>query len=212
MLHLIAISIDVFSTAIILVPVLIILFKKLFKIKSVPRILCIILFAFYITAVFSVVGIPTVTGITIDLGFNLIPLIDMINSPIDYLKNTILNIILFVPLGCLTPIIWKKFLSLKKMTILGFGLSLFIEIIQIFTFRLTDIDDLIMNTIGTVIGYFIAKVIWKRIKCVTVLSSDDMSNDNSQLYTVLATTFFVTFFIATFIASFIWSMTLFIYK
>lgn len=34
-----------------------------------------------------------------------------------------------------------------------------IEILQLFTFRATDIDDIIMNTIGTCVGYGIAKII-----------------------------------------------------
>lgn len=40
---------------------------------------------------------------------------------------------------------------------MGLALSVCIEILQIFTFRLTDIDDLITNTAGTVIGYYISK-------------------------------------------------------
>ncbi|MBD5507816.1 MAG: VanZ family protein [Lachnospiraceae bacterium] len=85
------------------------------------------------------------------------PLIDIVNSPLAYTKNTILNIILFVPLGFLVPVIWKNYRSLKTMFFMGFALSVSIELLQIFTFRLTDIDDLITNTAGAVIGYYIAK-------------------------------------------------------
>ena len=40
---------------------------------------------------------------------------------------------------------------------MGLAVSLGIELLQIFTFRLTDIDDLITNTAGTVIGYEISR-------------------------------------------------------
>ena len=38
-------------------------------------------------------------------------------------------------------------------------MSFTIEVLQLFTFRLTDIDDLIMNTLGTLLGYGIGAII-----------------------------------------------------
>ena len=88
----------------------------------------------------------------IDFSLNLIPFIDIVNSPLSYMKNTILNIILFIPMGYFAPSVWKNYRSLKSMFFMGFAVSLGIELLQILTFRLTDIDDLITNTAGTVIG------------------------------------------------------------
>ena len=51
---------------------------------------------------------------------------------------------------------------MKKMVLLGFLTSLSIEVLQIFTFRATDVDDLITNVTGTIIGYFISRVIIKK--------------------------------------------------
>ena len=67
----------------------------------------------------------------------------------------ILNIIMFMPLGFLLPLIWKEFRRLYKVTITGFCFSFIIELCQLFCLRTTDIDDLIMNAIGTIIGYFV---------------------------------------------------------
>ena len=67
----------------------------------------------------------------------------------------VLNIIMFMPLGFLLPLIWKNFRNAWKVIFMGFGLSLGIEFLQLFSLRATDIDDLIMNTIGTVLGYLI---------------------------------------------------------
>ena len=67
-----------------------------------------------------------------------------------------LNILLFVPLGMLTPIVIKSFGSLKKNFIFAFLLSLSIEILQIITKKgWFDVDDVINNTLGTVIGFIL---------------------------------------------------------
>lgn len=66
----------------------------------------------------------------------------------------ILNIILFIPFGFLFPIIQPK--QSKATIAYGFMFSLGIEIMQYITGRgLADIDDLINNTLGAVIGCFI---------------------------------------------------------
>lgn len=157
MIRLLSIGIDCFSSIIFVVPAIMLLQYVIFKHRNFNQFVAVLVFAIYSSAVFSVVGIPTMGTFHVDFGFNLIPLIDIVNSPFDYVKNTILNIILFIPLGFLVPAIWKKFRSLKKMIIMGLAVSIGIEILQIFTFRLTDIDDLITNTAGTIIGYYLSK-------------------------------------------------------
>lgn len=62
------------------------------------------------------------------------------------------NIIIFLPLGFFYGILsrqavwWKSVLS-------AFGISLFIECFQLFVSRGTDVDDLILNTLGGLCGY-----------------------------------------------------------
>ena len=65
----------------------------------------------------------------------------------------ILNIIMFMPLGFLLPLIWENFRNAKKVVLMGFLMSLTIEICQLFNIRTTDIDDLMMNTLGALVGY-----------------------------------------------------------
>ena len=43
----------------------------------------------------------------------------------------------------------------EKTVSIGFLFSLFIEAAQLFSFRATDIDDLLMNTMGTWLGYLL---------------------------------------------------------
>ncbi|MRT18404.1 VanZ family protein, partial [Vitellibacter sp. q18] len=98
---------------------------------------------------------------------NLIPFSD------GFSLSFILNILLFVPLGFLCPLISKTFERLRNTFLIGFGLSLFIETIQLFTLhRATDIDDLLTNVIGTIIGYFCFKLIAK-LRIVKLHSDDD---------------------------------------
>lgn len=125
------------------------------------RFLLVLAFACYLTGVFFVTGIPTFDSLRIELNFQWIPLIDIVNDPAGYLKNTVLNIILFMPLGFLLPALWKEFRSFKAVFFSGLAVSLMIEILQIFTFRLTDIDDLITNTLGTAAGYCLWKAAQK---------------------------------------------------
>lgn len=70
----------------------------------------------------------------------------------------ILNIIMFMPLGFLLPAYLGKFQKCKKSSIDGILMSLAIEICQLFNIRTTDIDDLLMNTLGALVGYCCWKV------------------------------------------------------
>ena len=72
--------------------------------------------------------------------------------------NIFANTLLFLPLGLLTPLLWEKYDSFYKILTLGLISTCLIEFIQIFIGRSTDIDDVILNTIGVIIGYTIFKL------------------------------------------------------
>lgn len=80
------------------------------------------------------------------------------------LINVIGNILMFVPVGIFYPICFKKLDNLLKTVIACFGLSLYIELTQLLCFeRHTDVDDLILNTSGALIGAAIVFLL-RRIK------------------------------------------------
>lgn len=73
------------------------------------------------------------------------------------------NAIAFIPLGILLPIILEKMKKWNMCVLMGFLLSLFIEISQlVLKCGICQVEDLIMNTVGTFIGYMIYKRINKR--------------------------------------------------
>lgn len=66
--------------------------------------------------------------------------------------NFLGNILMFMPVGFFPPLLWRRFES-RKMTLLsGLGLSLFIELCQLPFIRMTDVDDLWLNTLGAFCG------------------------------------------------------------
>lgn len=158
MMRILFIGIDMAAAAVFLIPLSACINPWLLKRRSHMGKMVYLLFALYLAAVFSVTGIPRFgSAMVIDLSVNLVPLVDILNSPPDYIRNSVLNILLFVPAGIFLPLLWKEFQTWKKTAAFGFGMSLGIEILQIFTFRLTDVDDLIMNTLGCAAGFFISR-------------------------------------------------------
>ena len=72
-----------------------------------------------------------------------------------FIINFLGNIIIFIPIGFFIPLLWHKMRSLGKTVLCGFIISLFIELIQFPLYRGTDIDDLWLNTLGVLVGYFV---------------------------------------------------------
>ena len=93
---------------------------------------------------------------------NLFPLVNLFDydSKRDLLLNVIGNVAMFIPSGIILPIIYKRLDTFVKVLLAGGGISLCIEIIQLpFSVRATDIDDLILNTVGVIVGYGIYALI-----------------------------------------------------
>jgi glycopeptide antibiotics resistance protein len=90
-------------------------------------------------------------------GINLVPLITLTAED---LKTSLLNILLFIPFGFGLPFITT--FRMKQVVLTGALFSITIEVLQLvsgllakMTFRIADINDVIFNTIGAVVGYFL---------------------------------------------------------
>lgn len=114
----------------------------------------------YLALVFSVTISPDmgVSVSSIGENINLVPfkvLKDMSDNPMNFFGN----IFLFVPIGTLLILLSYKCQKLPVTLSIGMGISLVIEVIQLFESRGTDVDDVILNTIGTFAGYVVGKLI-----------------------------------------------------
>lgn len=141
--------------------------------RAQTAILFVVLYYYLYVILTNIVGVPNLSEFMrlarlgepfFDPNLNLIPLHGGIR--LDF----ILNIFLFIPLGFLCPLISKRYQCAKNILLLGGGLSLAIEIAQLFTlYRATDIDDLLTNVAGALIGYGCFKLLRKmaRMPCDT---------------------------------------------
>ena len=112
----------------------------------------------YLNAMYIVVGVPGVQYIVWDPTINLIPFQDFSTSNI---LGMVLNAVMFAPLGFLLPLFFERYRHWGRTLAAGFLTSLAVELIQLLTFRATDADDLIMNTLGTLVGFLLAKLIFR---------------------------------------------------
>lgn len=75
-------------------------------------------------------------------------------------RNIILNYAMLIPLGIMLPMKTKWFQTFWKTYLAGFSFSLCIELIQlIYNKGIFECDDLLGNTVGTMIGYGLFAVI-----------------------------------------------------
>lgn len=76
-------------------------------------------------------------------------------------RNIVLNIVLFVPLGFLLPLLSQRFKTFWKTAVAGFCVTLIIECVQMPVGRgIFEIDDIIDNTAGVIIGYGIIMIFY----------------------------------------------------
>ena len=101
---------------------------------------------------------------------NWIPFVNLFDYPEmrDILINVIGNTAMFIPLGIVWPSVYKGLDTHGKVISAGIGVSLCIEILQLpFYDRVSDVDDLLLNSLGLIIGYLLyllAKQVSKRVR------------------------------------------------
>ena len=80
-------------------------------------------------------------------------------TPEAFITNLVGNVFAFSPFGFLLPVMTEKKRGLIKVVLGSFLFSLIIESCQyIFKVGVFDVDDLLLNTIGGLIGYIIYKI------------------------------------------------------
>lgn len=75
------------------------------------------------------------------------------------ITNLFGNILLFIPLGLLPPLLWSWAGKLWKTLLLAAGIVAVVELLQMLLLVGTcDVDDLILNVTGAAIGYGLFKL------------------------------------------------------
>ncbi len=189
--------IDIFAALVFIIPVFLVYGK--FTFHNAKRTFTYAIFACYLVAVLALVGFPNISSLKIDFNVNIIPFAGMIPD----FKNACLNVLMFVPLGVFLPLLWEKYRNIKDTIVFGLCATAIIEITQVLTFRATDINDIITNILGALIGYCIAK--WASKNFTRHAIAHTRTKD---LYLICGTVVIIMFFVQPFVASLIWDMML----
>ncbi len=111
--------------------------------------------ATYYTFSTYVVVVGFVTGLlqqpwtfSTQISYNFLPFYDA------DITQIILNCLLFVPMGFMLPMLSRRLSTLSKVGSIAFGVSIGIELIQLFFLgRFADINDVMANGLGGIIGF-----------------------------------------------------------
>lgn len=133
-----------------------------------------LLFIWYLCAVAAVTIVPIKASRTQNLPnhFNFKPVItsyhrfqnvsaaDDVWAKENFRNNLAGNIVMFIPLGIFLPWLYNN--RFRKVVVIGALASVSIESIQYLNmfagyYRYVDVDDVILNTLGAIIGYWIYK-------------------------------------------------------
>ncbi|MCK1997630.1 VanZ family protein [Psychrobacillus psychrodurans] len=137
--------------------------KRGFQLKEFLHELGILVFFSVLVGLFSQTIIPKIGEVpayTTGVNLELFRVVKETYNAIVYLGfwqpfyiNFLGNIILFIPIGFLLPLLFSKMEFFIFPILTGLCISLFIEIMQLPQSRSSDVDDLWLNTLGAFLGY-----------------------------------------------------------
>lgn len=88
-----------------------------------------------------------------------------------FLINLVGNIVLFIPIGFMLPLLWQRWQKGWKMLLVAVLLPVGIEGLQIFLPRTVDVDDVILNAAGILAGWglcLLCRRLWPRLAGLSV--------------------------------------------
>ena len=133
------------------------------------------LFAIYaIVLAIATLAPPPISPSNGYFGTNLVPIVHSIScfvpdpgqpSTTAFCTRIILgNIVLFLPFGLLFPLVFRSWHSMKSVVLAALGVSVSIEVLQYAgrwagSPRWSDVDDVIFNVFGALLGYLILRIV-----------------------------------------------------
>lgn len=133
--------------------------------KKVRRMIKWIIFLVYIAALVYFMFFAEILGRTDSGGayrYNLVPLKEIKRFINNYthlgwkavMANIVGNVVAFMPFGYCLPMVTEHKMKFFSVTLYTFNLSLMIELIQLISkVGSFDVDDLLLNTLGGMLGY-----------------------------------------------------------
>lgn len=114
------------------------------------------------------------------------------NGSINGMKETIINLLLFIPLGMYLQFFSKKqkYMSITMVILISF----IFEILQyVFHIGVSDITDIIMNTLGGIIGMLLMFILYKLLN--KKINSDQVNIIISHLSLLIPIALFCSLFL-----------------
>jgi glycopeptide antibiotics resistance protein len=110
---------------------------------------------------------------------------------VELLPENIMNVLVFIPVGLLLNVAPKQ-MTWWKAVLIGCGISVTIETLQFFFMRgFSEVDDVVHNTLGTLIGFgilsffrIIFKIRYKNVRKkenLSVLSSHERGRNGTEV-------------------------------
>lgn len=145
--------------SILYLPILLILKKKGISVIRQSSYIGLICSMFLI--IFATILFMPITFQPESYSLNLKPFswIGTVNDTKEFIVEKVPNIMLFIPLGFFIPAVYKNKRKFNRTILLSFVITFSIEFFQYFIGRASDIDDIITNLLGAIIGYGIFKII-----------------------------------------------------
>ncbi len=186
-----------FLAAVLTLPILVVQYRRYNKF-SFWRAITTYAFILYSLALVSFTLYPMPDNPTqfcadYDLSPQLVPFVSIMEMSSEGLRAVLqvgMNLLFFVPLGVFGRLLFRwKF---RHVAILGFLTSLFIETAQLTgafgiypcSYRLFDVDDLLLNTLGATVGYLLAMIVPQ--KELVLATKDDTVRQAGLLRYVVA--------------------------
>jgi len=116
---------------------------------------------------------------------NLVPFVDMLSQNTSIIfRNLIGNTVIFIPLGFFIPVLIKAESVWKKTIAIVFFTAILVEVVQFIgsfiifkiSWKVVDVDDVIMNILGGMIG-LAAYLITEKLFKVSQDETDDIQMD-----------------------------------
>lgn len=138
--------------------------------KKMIRILGIFLFILYLCVLTYFLFFAEKYGRTMtdrEYRYNLVPFLEIkrfwnnrdIVGELAVLTNLAGNVLGFIPFGAILPVISLRCRGFFRIMLFSFEFSLMVECIQLISkVGSFDVDDLILNTLGGILGYILFKI------------------------------------------------------